>query len=48
MRGPGSFVPAFLDELWLIREEAGRKSEDWFAKRAKVQAIQAKELLPVG
>lgn len=38
VRGPGSFVPAFLDELYLIREESVAGNGEW-AKAAKVEAV---------
>jgi thiamine-phosphate diphosphorylase/hydroxyethylthiazole kinase len=40
VRGPGSFVPAFLDELYAIRTAAGKGDDSWFAGRAKVQEIK--------
>ncbi|KAJ5988643.1 hypothetical protein N7481_003853 [Penicillium waksmanii] len=39
VRGPGSFVPAFLDELYAIRTAAGKGDDSWFTGRAKVQEI---------
>ncbi|RAL15244.1 bifunctional hydroxyethylthiazole kinase/thiamine-phosphate diphosphorylase [Aspergillus homomorphus CBS 101889] len=39
VRGPGSFVPAFLDELYAIRQAASRGDDSWFSGRAKVQEI---------
>lgn len=36
VRGPGSFVPAFLDELYAIRTAAAKDDESWLAGRAKV------------
>jgi thiamine-phosphate diphosphorylase/hydroxyethylthiazole kinase len=39
VRGPGSFIPAFLDELYAIREAALKGYESWFVGRAKVQEI---------
>lgn len=39
VRGPGSFTPAFLDELYAIRQAAVRGDNSWFAGRAKVQEI---------
>jgi thiamine-phosphate diphosphorylase/hydroxyethylthiazole kinase len=38
VRGPGTFVPAFVDELYLMREEALRGEPDWIAS-AKVEAV---------
>lgn len=40
VRGPGSFVPAFLDELYAIRTAASNGDDSWFAGRAKVQEIK--------
>lgn len=40
VRGPGSFVPAFLDELYGIRQAALKGDHSWFAGRAKVQEIK--------
>ncbi|PYH96041.1 putative thiamine biosynthetic bifunctional enzyme [Aspergillus ellipticus CBS 707.79] len=39
VRGPGSFVPAFLDEVYAIRQAALKGDHSWFAGRAKVRAI---------
>ncbi|KAL1988482.1 hypothetical protein VTN96DRAFT_9537 [Rasamsonia emersonii] len=39
VRGPGSFVPAFLDELYAIREAARKGDNSWFTGRAKIQEI---------
>ncbi|CAG8918512.1 unnamed protein product [Penicillium salamii] len=36
VRGPGSFVPAFLDELYAIRTAAAQGDDSWFVGRAKV------------
>lgn len=38
VRGPGSFVPAFLDELFGIREETARGNTEWLAM-AKVSVV---------
>lgn len=38
VRGPGTFVPAFLDELYLVREECVRGDGDW-VKAAKVEIL---------
>ena len=38
VRGPGTFVPAFLDELYNITEETSTGNSDWL-KAAKVEAI---------
>ena len=40
VRGPGSFTPALLDELWAIREQVVQGAEDWLAKTAKVHLVQ--------
>ncbi|BCS02594.1 bifunctional hydroxyethylthiazole kinase/thiamine-phosphate diphosphorylase [Aspergillus luchuensis] len=40
VKGPGSFVPAFLDELYAIRQAALKGDHSWFAGRAKVEEIQ--------
>ncbi|KAJ5084109.1 hypothetical protein NUU61_008688 [Penicillium alfredii] len=40
VRGPGSFVPAFLDELYVIRTAAGKGDDSWFAGRAKIQEVK--------
>ncbi|KAL1977443.1 hypothetical protein VTN31DRAFT_302 [Thermomyces dupontii] len=40
VRGPGSFVPAFLDELYAIREAALQGSDAWFIGRAKIEEIR--------
>lgn len=42
VRGPGTFVPAFLDELYLIREESAGGDLRWLSK-AKVQAIEVED-----
>ena len=39
VRGPGSFVPAFLDELYAIRQAALKGDHSWFTGRAKIQMI---------
>lgn len=39
VRGPGSFVPAFLDELYAIRQAALNGDDSWLAGRAKIQAV---------
>ncbi|EAQ90946.1 hypothetical protein CHGG_02881 [Chaetomium globosum CBS 148.51] len=38
VRGPGSFVPAFLDELYLIRQATASKELSWL-ERAKVRSV---------
>ena len=40
VRGPGSFVPAFLDELYTIRQAALSGDDSWIAGRGKVQEIK--------
>lgn len=40
VRGPGSFVPAFLDELYAIRQAALKGDDSWFSGRAKIQEIK--------
>ncbi|KAL7819829.1 Hydroxyethylthiazole kinase family domain-containing protein [Trichoderma gracile] len=42
VRGPGTFVPAFLDELSAIREETVRGDVKWLAG-AKVEAVEVVE-----
>ncbi|KKK21766.1 hypothetical protein P175DRAFT_0493045 [Aspergillus ochraceoroseus IBT 24754] len=37
--GPGSFIPAFLDELHAIRQAALKGDASWFDGRAKVREI---------
>lgn len=38
VRGPGSFVPAFIDEIYLIRQESGAGDGTW-AQAAKVEVL---------
>ncbi|KAJ5737155.1 uncharacterized protein N7483_002280 [Penicillium malachiteum] len=40
VRGPGSFVPAFLDELYAIRTAASKGDDSWFVGRAKVHEVK--------
>ncbi|OJJ50565.1 hypothetical protein ASPZODRAFT_126451 [Penicilliopsis zonata CBS 506.65] len=40
VRGPGSFVPAFLDELYAIRQAAVRNDDSWLSGRAKIREVQ--------
>jgi Hydroxyethylthiazole kinase, sugar kinase family len=40
VRGPGSFVPAFVDELYAIRIAAAKGDDSWFAGRAKVHEVK--------
>lgn len=42
VKGPGSFVPAFLDELYGIRKATGEGDLRWFAL-AKVTAVDVAE-----
>ncbi|KAG5925199.1 hypothetical protein E4U42_004451 [Claviceps africana] len=42
VRGPGSFVPAFLDELYGIRTETARGNVEWLAS-AKVAVVEVKQ-----
>ncbi|KAJ6136396.1 hypothetical protein N7512_001556 [Penicillium capsulatum] len=39
VRGPGSFVPTFLDELYAIRSAAAKSDDSWFNGRAKVREV---------
>lgn len=39
VRGPGSFVPAFLDELYAIRQAALNGDDSWLSGRAKIQVV---------
>lgn len=38
VRGPGSFVPAFLDELYLIRQATASNDLSWL-RRAKIRSV---------
>lgn len=40
VRGPGSFVPTFLDELYLIREASLRGDQGWLSGRARVEEVR--------
>lgn len=40
VRGPGSFVPAFLDELYAIRQAALRGDSNWVKGRGKIQEVR--------
>ncbi|KAJ5657761.1 uncharacterized protein N7484_001410 [Penicillium longicatenatum] len=40
VRGPGSFVPSFLDELYAIRTAAAKGDDSWFVSRAKVYEVK--------
>ncbi|KAL6852073.1 Hydroxyethylthiazole kinase family domain-containing protein [Trichoderma novae-zelandiae] len=42
VRGPGTFVPAFIDELSAIREETVRGDVKWLAA-ARVEAVEVEE-----
>ncbi|KAH0266602.1 hypothetical protein KCU71_g19756, partial [Aureobasidium melanogenum] len=37
VKGPGTFVPAFIDELYTIRQESAAGNGDW-AKGAKIES----------
>jgi thiamine-phosphate diphosphorylase/hydroxyethylthiazole kinase len=39
VRGPGTFVPAFLDELYLVRQATAKDDLSWLA-RAKVSRVE--------
>ncbi|KAK2070296.1 hypothetical protein P8C59_004802 [Phyllachora maydis] len=43
VRGPGSFVPAFLDELYRIRCETAAGDTRWLA-RAKVESVSVRRI----
>lgn len=40
VRGPGSFVPAFLDELYAIRQAALKGDESWLDGRGKIREVK--------
>ncbi|PLB41783.1 bifunctional hydroxyethylthiazole kinase/thiamine-phosphate diphosphorylase [Aspergillus candidus] len=40
VRGPGSFVPAFLDELYAIRQAALKGDHSWFVGRGRVYEVE--------
>lgn len=40
VRGMGSFVPAFLDELYAIQTAAAKGDDSWFLGRAKVHEVK--------
>lgn len=42
VRGPGTFVPAFIDELSAVRTETARGDLGWLA-RAKMEALEVEE-----
>lgn len=42
VRGPGSFVPAFLDELYGIRKATARGELGWLAL-AKISVVDVEE-----
>lgn len=42
VRGPGSFVPAFLDELYGIRCETGRGDREWL-DMARVSVVEVEQ-----
>jgi thiamine-phosphate diphosphorylase/hydroxyethylthiazole kinase len=39
VRGPGTFVPAFIDELSAVRKETAGGNVAWLAK-AKIEALE--------
>lgn len=39
VRGSGSFVPAFVDEVDIIRGKAEKGDHSWFEKRAKIRIV---------
>ncbi len=39
VRGPGTFIPAFLDELSLIKQESVDGTDDWCSAAAKVEMM---------
>lgn len=39
VRGPGSFVPVFLDELYTIRQAALNGDGNWLSGRGKVREV---------
>ena len=39
--GPGTFVPAFLDQLYHIAQKARNGDEAWLSGRAKVELVQS-------
>lgn len=43
VRGPGTFVPAFLDELYAIRKATGNGDLRWLTM-AKVKAVEAADI----
>lgn len=43
VRGPGSFVPAFLDELYAIRQASLKRDDSWMEGRAKVSEVVIKQ-----
>jgi thiamine-phosphate diphosphorylase/hydroxyethylthiazole kinase len=40
VKGPGTFVPAFIDELYAIRQESAAGNGDW-AKAAKIESADS-------
>lgn len=40
VRAPGSFAPAFIDELYAIRQAAMKEDSTWFEGRAKIKEIK--------
>jgi len=43
VKGPGTFVPAFLDELYRIREETKTGDTEWLT-RARVESVDAEKI----
>ncbi|KAH8696072.1 putative thiamine-phosphate pyrophosphorylase [Talaromyces proteolyticus] len=39
VRGPGTFLPVFLDEIYAIWEKSSKGDHSWFTGRAKIQSI---------
>lgn len=40
VKGPGTFIPAFLDELSLIKQESLDGEDDWCSAAAKIEMMQ--------
>ena len=40
VRGPGSFVPAFLDELHAIHQASVRNDGTWIFGRTKIEEVR--------
>lgn len=39
VQGPGTFLPAFLDEIYSIWRRASQGEQSWFEGRAKIEHI---------